>query len=70
MGEAEELCDRVGIMLGGRIVELDTPDRLKARYQVNGHLPTLEEVFMAATGSSLEDADLKAQEREEKAGAR
>jgi ABC-2 type transport system ATP-binding protein len=57
MGEAEELCDRVGIIVNGEIIALDTPDNLKRRYAQNGHLPSLEEVFMAATGSSLEDAD-------------
>lgn len=57
MGEAEELCDRVGIIVDGRIVEMDEPTALKRRYQVNGQLPNLEEVFMAVTGSSLEEAD-------------
>jgi ABC-2 type transport system ATP-binding protein len=57
MGEAEELCDRVGIIVDGRIVEMDEPTALKRRYQVNGLLPNLEEVFMAVTGSTLEDAD-------------
>jgi ABC-2 type transport system ATP-binding protein len=57
MGEAEELCDRVGIIVNGQIIALDEPEALKRRYQQNGHLPTLEEAFMAATGSSLEDAD-------------
>jgi ABC-type multidrug transport system ATPase subunit len=65
MDEAEELCDRVGIMLNGNIIALDQPEALKRRYQQNGHLPDLEEVFMAATGSSLEDADLAEQEKEE-----
>jgi ABC-2 type transport system ATP-binding protein len=57
MGEAEELCDRIGIIVNGEIIALDTADALKQRYAQNGHLPTLEEVFMAATGASLEDAD-------------
>ena len=57
MGEAEELCDQVGIILNGEIFALDHPDALKRKYQSNGVLPTLEEVFMAATGTSLEDAD-------------
>jgi ABC-type multidrug transport system ATPase subunit len=59
MDEAEELCDRVGIMVDGQIIELEEPDRLKRRYQQNGHLPNLEEVFMAATGSSFEDAEAR-----------
>jgi ABC-2 type transport system ATP-binding protein len=57
MDEAEELCDRIGIMVNGKIVELDEPTALKRRYQQNGHLPDLEEVFMAATGLSLEEAE-------------
>jgi ABC-2 type transport system ATP-binding protein len=57
MGEAEELCDRIGIIVNGEIIALDKPDDLKRRYAQNGHLPSLEEVFMAATGSTLEEAD-------------
>ena len=68
MGEAEELCDRVGIMVGGNVVELDTPDALKRRYQQNGRLPSLEEVFMAATGASFEDAEQAQQDAAELAG--
>jgi len=57
MDEAESLCDRVGIMVNGQIVELDEPTALKRRYQKNGRLPNLEEVFMAVTGSSFSDAE-------------
>jgi ABC-2 type transport system ATP-binding protein len=57
MGEAEELCDRIGIMVNGNIIVLEKPLDLKRRYQKDGELPTLEEVFMAATGSTLEEAD-------------
>jgi ABC-2 type transport system ATP-binding protein len=58
MGEAEELCDRVGIMMDGKILALERPQELKARYAsgANGHVPTLEETFMAATGYSVEEA--------------
>ncbi len=56
MQEAEELCDRVGIMMDGQILDLEEPERLKARYSANGHVPTLEETFMAATGYSVEEA--------------
>ena len=34
-------------------------DALKRKYAQNGHQPTLEEVFMAATGTSLDEADSK-----------
>ncbi|MGB3305948.1 MAG: ABC transporter ATP-binding protein [Thermomicrobiales bacterium] len=57
MGEAEELCDRIGILLNGELIALDTPSALKRRYQQDGHEPSLEEVFMAATGTSLEEAE-------------
>ena len=56
MGEAEELCDRVGIMMDGKILALERPEELKARYVTNGRVPTLEETFMAATGYSVEEA--------------
>lgn len=56
MGEAEELCDRIGILLNGQLIALDSADGLKRRYQTGDGLPTLEEVFMAATGTSIEDA--------------
>ncbi len=56
MGEAEELCDRVGIMVDGSIIALDRPEELKRRYATNGRTPTLEEAFMAATGYSVEEA--------------
>lgn len=56
MGEAEELCDRIGILVDGELIALDTPLGLKQRYQQGDELPTLEEVFMLATGLSLDDA--------------
>jgi ABC-2 type transport system ATP-binding protein len=57
MGEAEELCDRIGILLNGELIALDTAEGLKRQYVREGELPTLEEVFMLATGTSLEDAE-------------
>jgi ABC-2 type transport system ATP-binding protein len=56
MDEAEELCDRVGIMMDGRVLALEEPEALKRRYASNGKVPTLEETFMAATGYSVEEA--------------
>jgi ABC-2 type transport system ATP-binding protein len=56
MGEAEELCDRIGVLVNGELVALGTPDELKQQHRTNGRLPTLEEVFMATTGSSIDDA--------------
>jgi len=58
MDEAEELCDRVGIMMDGKVLALEEPEKLKRRYAggANGRVPTLEEAFMAATGYSVEEA--------------
>ena len=64
MGEAEELCDRIGILLNGELIALDTADGLKRRYQTGESLPTLEEVFMSATGTSLEEAEFAGEEDE------
>ncbi len=50
MEEAERICDRVAIMDTGRIVTIDSPDRLMARHGGN-----LEEVYLTLTGRSLAD---------------
>lgn len=65
MGEAEELCDRIGILLDGELIALETPQDLKRRYQQDGKEPTLEEVFMAATGTSLEDAEFASEMKDD-----
>jgi hypothetical protein len=52
-------------MVDGNVIEMDEPNALKQRYQQDGRLPTLEEVFMAATGSSFEDAELAAERKSE-----
>jgi lipooligosaccharide transport system ATP-binding protein len=48
MEEAEKLCDRVAIMDGGKIVTIDTPQRL-----MEVHGGNLEEVFLKLTGRHL-----------------
>ena len=54
MTEAETLCDRIAIMEGGKIVALDSPAGLKTRVpRLNGHEPTLEDVFLELTGKKL-----------------
>ena len=40
MDEAERLCDRVGVVVGGRLVALDTPPRLITR-----HVPEIRVTF-------------------------
>ena len=62
MDEAETLCDRVGIMMDGKILALKDPVGLKRRYSTNGRLPTLEEAFIAATGYSVEEASAEGDE--------
>jgi ABC-2 type transport system ATP-binding protein len=51
--EADQLCDRLAIIDGGRIVREGTPERLKAdlrdRLGLGGEV-TLEDVFLDATG--------------------
>lgn len=45
MDEAE-LTDKVGLLLGGKIIAFDTPSKLKATYGVS----SIEEVFLKAEG--------------------
>lgn len=58
MGEAEELCDRIGILLNGELIAIGTAAELKAKYGSD----SLEEVFMAATGTSLDEAEFEPDE--------
>jgi len=53
MVEADALCDRIAIIDGGQIVALDTPAGLKTLIPDNGHVPTLEDVFLELTGKQL-----------------
>ncbi|HLC51406.1 MAG TPA: ABC transporter ATP-binding protein [archaeon] len=50
MYEAEDVCDRVGIISQGRIVALGTPAALKKKYRVKN----LEGAFLKMTGMRLE----------------
>ncbi len=54
MEEADRLCNRVAVMDGGKIIALDTPRALKAKFGDPEHI-TLEEVFLRLTGRSLRD---------------
>jgi ABC-2 type transport system ATP-binding protein len=58
MDEADRLCDRIAIINAGRIVALDTPVGLKQLIGArsgSGHEASMEDVFMALTGRSLDD---------------
>jgi ABC-2 type transport system ATP-binding protein len=51
MDEADELCDRIGVMHHGRLVAIDTAEELKRRI---GPGASLEQVFADLTGAGLE----------------
>ena len=51
MEEAEELCDRVGIIDRGKLIALGTPKELIAKNHVNN----LEEVFLKLTGRTIRE---------------
>lgn len=62
MDEAEVLCDRVAIMDAGRIIAIDTPDRLIDKLVATGFSrpkpvkeANLEDVFLNLTGKELRD---------------
>lgn len=57
MDEADALCDRIAVIHDGKIVALDTPQGLKGSIPQNGHVPTLEDVFMHMTGKQLVSED-------------
>ena len=49
--EAEQLCERVGIIDHGKLIELGIPDELKQKYQAK----TLEEIFIKITGRKIQE---------------
>ncbi|MFC1996432.1 ABC transporter ATP-binding protein [Chloroflexota bacterium] len=51
MEEAEQLCNRVAFINQGKMVALDSPERLKA--QLGGSGTTLEDVFITLTGQDF-----------------
>jgi ABC-2 type transport system ATP-binding protein len=60
MEEAQELCDRVGIIEAGKLVALGTPTELIRQYapplspeEAARRQPNLEDVFLALTGRNL-----------------
>lgn len=50
MEEAEKLCDRVAIMDSGKIVTIDSPERL-----MSVHGGNLEDVYLKLTGKALKE---------------
>ena len=61
MEEAESVCDRIGIIDHGRIIEIDTPQALIDKHLYDPEVinvsrrgrVTLEDVFIALTGSEI-----------------
>ncbi len=53
MEEAERLCDRIAILLNGKIRAMGTVEQLEKAYNAKG----LEEVFVAAAEQTREEAD-------------
>jgi len=51
MEEAEELCDRVGIIDRGKLIALGTPKELVA----DAHVKNLEELFIKLTGRNIRE---------------
>jgi ABC-2 type transport system ATP-binding protein len=51
MEEAEELCDRVGIIDHGKLIALGSPDALISKHKVKN----LEEVFIEMTGRKIRE---------------
>jgi len=51
MEEAEELCDRVGIMDYGKLIALGAPEYLKTKFKAKN----LEEVFIRLTGRGIRE---------------
>lgn len=63
MDEAEYLCDRIAIIDSGKIIALDTPDKLIDNLVTSGFerpkevkKANLEDVFLALTGKELREA--------------
>ena len=55
--EADILCDRIAILVQGRVVALDTPDNLKQQVKTELALPakpSLEDAFVYISGMNLE----------------
>jgi ABC-2 type transport system ATP-binding protein len=51
MEEAQELCDRIGIMDHGKLIALGTPKQLMGKFQAKN----LEEVFIELTGRKIRE---------------
>jgi ABC-2 type transport system ATP-binding protein len=57
-----EACDRVGIIDGGRLVAVGTPEALKHEV-LEGQPGTLEDVFLKLTGRAIRPEEATARDR-------
>jgi ABC-2 type transport system ATP-binding protein len=64
MAEAAELCDRVLMMDGGRVLADGSPDELRRLHADDKADPTLEDVFMHLTGKTFAVAEEKQEEED------
>ena len=62
MDEAEQLCDRIAIMDEGKIIKLDSPDKMIDDLVASGFerpkqvkAASLEDVFIHLTGREMRD---------------
>ena len=62
MAEAAELCDRVLMMDGGRVLADGSPDELRRLHADGKADPTLEDVFMHLTGKTFAVAEDRQEE--------
>lgn len=67
MDEADELCDRIGVLHAGRLEEVGAPQELKARI---GPEATLDDVFAHVTGTEITTAGSYRDVRQTRASAR
>jgi ABC-2 type transport system ATP-binding protein len=67
MDEADELCDRIGVLHAGRLEEVGTPGELKARI---GPEATLDDVFAQITGAEIISGGSYRDVRQTRASAR
>lgn len=51
MEEAQQLCDEVGIIDHGKLIELGSPDKLMSKYRAKN----LEDVFIQLTGRTIRE---------------
>ena len=57
---AQDIADRIGIILDGRLVALGTLQQLAQQSGITG---SLEDVFLSLTGASIDEIDLKGEAR-------